>query len=315
MGNHKNRPSFAARARAGYQKLSESMYRALSLLSPAWNSRLRWKKFYGFPLNLKNPVTFNEKIMFLKLRYYNDSPAVKRLAHKALARKFVEDRGLRDILPDCYGVWNAVDDIPWGTLPDRFIVKTALGCGSHVICRDRRAFDTEAAAQTLQRTWSSRDYLLYSELQYRPARYAPQQALCERLLDTEGGAAPDDFKLYCYHGEPRYILYCFDRGSDGHAKFMMFDTDWNYLPRLLKDRYEPVPARPSSLGRMLEIARTLSAGFPFVRVDLYEEHGKPIFGELTFTPSGALDDDYTPEGARMLGEPLDVGSVDREALK
>jgi hypothetical protein len=33
---------------------------------------------------------------------------------------------------------------------------------------------------------------------------------------------------------------------------------------------------------MLEMARTLSKGFPHVRVDLYNVKGKIYFGELTF---------------------------------
>ena len=34
----------------------------------------------------------------------------------------------------------------------------------------------------------------------------------------------------------------------------------------------------------MECAKKLSADFPYVRVDFYEENGHPVFGELTFTP-------------------------------
>ena len=36
---------------------------------------------------------------------------------------------------------------------------------------------------------------------------------------------------------------------------------------------------------MISIASRLSAGFNFVRVDLYNVDGKIYFGELTFTPT------------------------------
>ena len=35
---------------------------------------------------------------------------------------------------------------------------------------------------------------------------------------------------------------------------------------------------------MVTVAETLSTGFPFVRVDLYNVDGKIYFGEMTFYP-------------------------------
>ena len=35
---------------------------------------------------------------------------------------------------------------------------------------------------------------------------------------------------------------------------------------------------------MKEMAAKISSPFPFVRVDFYEVNGKPVFGEMTFTP-------------------------------
>ena len=41
-------------------------------------------------------------------------------------------------------------------------------------------------------------------------------------------------------------------------------------------------AKPENFELMLDVARRLSAPFPQVRVDLYNDHGKVVFGELTF---------------------------------
>ena len=57
---------------------------------------------------------------------------------------------------------------------------------------------------------------------------------------------------------------------------------------------------------MLRDAETLSAPFPFVRVDLYEVEGKVFFGELTFTPAAAMDTGRLPETDRMFGELLQL---------
>ena len=40
---------------------------------------------------------------------------------------------------------------------------------------------------------------------------------------------------------------------------------------------------------MIASAETLAAGFDFVRVDLYEIDGRPLFGEMTFYPGSGLD--------------------------
>ena len=39
---------------------------------------------------------------------------------------------------------------------------------------------------------------------------------------------------------------------------------------------------------MATMARRLSEGFRFVRVDLYEINGTVYFGEMTFTPTGGF---------------------------
>ena len=64
------------------------------------------------------------------------------------------------------------------------------------------------------------------------------------------------------------------------------DMDWvkhqEYLGR--KAVAGPTIVKPDSFETMKEIAQSLSAPHPFVRVDFYEVNGKPVFGEMTFTP-------------------------------
>ena len=42
------------------------------------------------------------------------------------------------------------------------------------------------------------------------------------------------------------------------------------------------PEKPVNYEKMVEIANSLSQGFPHVRVDLYNVDGTIIFGEMTF---------------------------------
>ncbi len=50
-----------------------------------------------------------------------------------------------------------------------------------------------------------------------------------------------------------------------------------------------LPDDVDALKRMIVAAETLSAGSDFLRVDLYEIDGKPLFGEMTFYPGSGLD--------------------------
>lgn len=99
-----------------------------------------------------------------------------------------------------------------------------------------------------------------------------------------------DYKFYCFNGEPR-ILYV-SSGLENHATaHISFVTlDWQQAPFGRADYapYDPLPPQPRNFNLMLEIARKLSAGIPFLRVDLYEINGQVYFSELTFSPCGGM---------------------------
>jgi len=51
-------------------------------------------------------------------------------------------------------------------------------------------------------------------------------------------------------------------------------SEWSLYPPIGKEF-----PRPAYLPEMLEVAKALSAPFPYVRVDLYEQNNRPIFGD------------------------------------
>ena len=294
-----------------YIALSHASYRWMTRISPLWNSRRRFYKVFGFYPRLSRPMWWSEKLLWLKLNCYNGSPLVRRCANKYGVRSYVTEKGCPELLIDCLGLWENENRVPFADLPDAFVLKSTMGCGGHVFCRDKAALDIPAARRRLHASLNDRYYLDYGELQYAPGKDMRPEVIGERLVETGNGRMLSDFKLFCFHGEPSFLLYCYDRDETGHAKYMFFDRDWKPRPELHPcDALDDPPERPACVDDMLRYARILSAPFPFVRVDFYEERGVPRIGELTFTPSACLDAELTPLGQERLGALLDLSRVD-----
>ena len=117
---------------------------------------------------------------------------------------------------------------------------------------------------------------------------------------------PRDYKVYCFNGRPLYILIC-DGRENRRPKFYFFDAEWKFCPITLDGLGVPEDfsiEKPVSLDKMLICSAELAAPFPFVRADFYEVDGKLVFGELTFTPAGALDTRRLTGTDIMFGELL-----------
>ena len=65
-------------------------------------------------------------------------------------------------------------------------------------------------------------------------------------------------------------------------------------------------AKPEQLSEMLAIARKLSQGFHFVRVDLYEINSEIFFSEFTFFSDAGFAPFEPPEWNDALGSWIQV---------
>ena len=285
--------------------LSDIFRSALTILSPKLNTEVVFFFKFHRRINWKNPQTLNEKILKLKLDSYGSDPKIRQCADKYAVRSYVEAKGLRDMLIPLLAAYDRAEDIVWDTLPEAFALKWNFGCGFNLICTDKKKLKQEDAVKTLSR-WSRKKYHLgYSEMQYKGV---PKKLLAEKYLGTADGALPEDYKFYCFNGEPLAILYMTGRGSE-HMQAAFFDLNWNMIGTTGKRNYqsfEATPPAPASLNRMAEAARILSKDFKFVRVDFYDVDGKPFFGEMTFTPAGGFDVSQCRINGQSMGELLKI---------
>lgn len=262
---------------------------------------------YESSVDLQNPTSFFDKMQWLKYNIYNKSSTVAKCYNKYTVREYLKEKGCEQYLNELYGVWDSLDNVPWDTLPDEFVMKVSNGYSNHVFKRKSEEFDVNKAIKTLKKSAAfTRSFFKISGDMF--AYITPQKIICEKLLHSmEGYKVPTDYKFYCFHGEPKYILVLWDRyGSSGKYNEVFVDIDLKDRHELEGEASEQTYEWPSCLKEMIEAARKLSADFPFVRVDFYEENGYPVFGELTFTPYHA----QTQESMTELGALIDMSKME-----
>lgn len=252
-------------------------------------------------VNFREPKTFCEKQQWLKL--YNRRPEYTIMADKFLVREYVRQKiGDQFLVPLVGGPWLSTSDINLATLPEQFVLKVSNGHGVE-ICTDKREFDFERAKTRLNK-FMKRNLFWYSrEWPYKDSKSV---IIAEEFLQED----VIDYKFYCFNGVPTYLFVITGRFSAHDGPYGdMFDMQGNHLK--IRDVDFPnnpfgCPPLPKSFEQMKEIARMLSEGIPFVRIDLYEKNESPVFGEITFFDAGGFSNFDPPEFDLELGRLIDL---------
>lgn len=246
----------------------------------------------GHVPDFDEPQTFNELVQARKLRDRN--PLLPMLADKVSVKDYVARRlGEEWVIPT---LWHGTElpEAPEWPLP--FVLKS-----SHASCqcafvrtgRENWPRIRRKAGQWLRRSYGKLfDEWLYEEI--------PPRLLVEPFIGRSG-SAPVDYKFFVFGGRAEFIQVDTDR-EHAHKRTIM-DHNWQPLPVELqfpRDRRH-IP-RPASLEHMTQAAEALSRGFDFVRVDMYEVEGRPLFGEMTFYPGSGLDRFQPPVFDSLFGE-------------
>lgn len=280
---------------------------------PITLAKIRYFVRFKKCLNLKNPKTLNEKILFLSLK--TDTSLWTRCADKYEVRGYVEEKGLKDILIPFIGVWNKASDIDFSSLPNEFVLKTTHGSGDALIVKDKSKIDWPLACKTFEKELSTRYGAVESGQHYMriTPRILAEELICNDAETAKFSSSLIDYKMWCFNGKCYYIWTCANR--DKHStEVMTYDREWNAHPEysVFNDNYRKgrLLPKPENFERMREIAEKLSEDFPCVRVDLYNINGDIYFGELTFTSLGGLMNFYTDDFLLRAGDLIDLSSVE-----
>ncbi len=271
------------------KSLREFLGYIMMYLNPQWMSdrlhlEMTWLIVKHQHLNLDNPITFNEKIQWLKL--YNRNPEYTIMVDKCRAKHWVADKiGEKYIIPTI-AEYQSVDEIDLDKLPNQFVLKCNHDSGSVVICKDKQSFDLNKAKQKLSRCLATDTSAQFGEWAYRNV---PRKILAEKYMEEEGQIDLMDYKWFCFDGEPRIMYMSRDHAQDARTDF--FDMEFNHLPiRMQAPPSDVLPSKPKEFEEMKHLASILSKNIPQVRVDFYVINAQIYFGEMTFYHCGGMVD-------------------------
>jgi hypothetical protein len=265
------------------QRLRFNILRIFSWIPSKIMLKIQYYIKFNRPLNLSNPSRFSEKIQFYKLFYRNKD--MLRCVDKYLVRSFLKERNVDEYLNKLYLVCNDAEEIDFSVLPEKFVIKTSDGTGGEnvFICRDKSTLDIKSVVSKIN-GWKNRKInIMTHEWAYEGAY--DSKIIIEYYLEDSSSTdnSINDYKFFCFDGEVDCLCIDMDRYSNHKRNF--YDLKWNHLIINSDKLSSDVKLnKPGNFDEMIDLAKRLSKGFPFVRVDLYNVDGKIYFGEMTFYP-------------------------------
>lgn len=180
----------------------------------------------GYPLNLKKPQSFNEKLQWLKL--YDRKSVYTQLVDKIDVKPYVASIIGQEHIIKTLAVWNDVEDIDISGLPNQFVLKCNNGAGNNgvVICKDKSKFDLNAAKKKLSRGMRRDGWIFLKEWPYKNVK---KRFFAEEFVESENESLLD-YKFMVYNGRVENLFVVLERNKSKNPYINFYDRDWNLLP-------------------------------------------------------------------------------------
>ena len=248
--------------------------------------KTRYRLIFRKPLDLNNPVSYSEKLQWLKLYYHR--PEFTAMADKVKVKQYVAERIGEEYVVPLLGVWDKPEHIEWEKLPKKFVLKTNHDGGNYgvVICRNIETFDKKKAIKRLRKSLKRDTFLLGREWPYKNIE---RKVFAEQYIEDDAVDDLPEYKFFCFDGKAKMVNVVTERQSPSGVKFDYFDEHFNHLD--LKNEYPHAakpPKKSESFDLMKSLAEEMSVGIPDVRVDFFEAGGRVYFSEFTFFNGGGL---------------------------
>lgn len=272
--------------------------------------RMMYYLTMGERLNLKHPISFSEKLQWLKL--YNRKPEYTMMVDKVRVKEYVAKIIGEEYIIPTLGVWNNPEEIDFDILPNQFVLKCNHNSGLGMcLCKDKLKINKALVVKKMKKGLKENYYIGKREWPYKNM---PRKILAEVFLSDLNNSELKDYKFFCFNGIAKYCQVIANRSTDETIDF--YDRKWvhqDFIGLLSSAHHAPSAHHvPLNYDKMLQIADKMSSDVksPFVRVDLYNVNGKIYFGEITFFPFSGFGEFRPKDWNRKLGDmiklPIDV---------
>lgn len=266
--------------------------------------KINYEYYSGRKLDYNNPVTFNDKIQWLKVFYHRE--ILHQLVDKYAVRDYVKEKVGSQYLNELYAVYNKPAEVDFEKLPNQFVLKGVHGFHLNLIVKDKNKLSLKKTNYLLNK-WMLKDhYRNGKEWAYKNVK---PRIIAEKYLEEFGKDVVNDYKFFCFNGKPKYILVYMERDLQDLRCY--YDLNWKKLPFTIEKNnlFEGEVEKPVNLNEMIVVAQKLAQDFPFVRVDLYNINSKVLFGEMTFYPNDGRKKYIPNEYNKIIGDYLELPKI------
>ncbi len=257
----------------------------------------QFRYLLGYPLNLRCPKTFNEKLNWLKLN--NRKPIFTKMADKYQAKEIVKKSIGQEYVVPLLGVWTDVNDIDFEKLSYPCVLKATNDSSGAIICKSLDSINVTQIKKRLSRSLKRNWYRKLGEWVYKDIT---PRIIADKYIDDHSGHELTDYKFWCFNGEPK-IMYCTNKAKEIYENFY----DMDFQPLDISHGYErrvPEFEKPEKFELMKSLCEKLLDGLnlPFIRIDFFYVDGYVYFGEFTFYEWGGMNSFTNIELDYKLGE-------------
>ena len=241
---------------------------------------------------LREPVLFNDRLLKLKLDGSLLDPLRQFVTDKEYVKYYVAGVVGKEYTLETFEVLRSETDVESFVVKEApCVIKPTHMSGPVLLCTDAAM----PIDRSLLRRWLRSDY--YRRSREANYRFLERKIIVEEFFCGDRQTVPQDYKIFCFHGQPQLIEVDSDRFVNHTRNF--YDTGWHRLRITVKyPAGASAEAKPRQLETMLEIARQLSKPFASIRVDMYADKDTVKVGELTNCHGGG-GELIRPEGAEL----------------
>lgn len=251
-----------------------------------------YERRMGYRFDINKPRLFTEQLQWYKVFYHGVN--FGKVTDKYLFKSYVKERLGEGYTIPYYGAWYLIQELEqaWETLPEEFVLKANLQSDGRTITiiHNKPSVDFKKLKKqikpwlkmwhTLNNSW---DCYFYNS---KPCILAEEyMSNFENLLY--------DYKFFCFDGN-QYCMYVAENDFGiSQYPIIFYRLDWTRIDVQYGQHQTKKIPKLKHYEEMIKIAKVLSKGFLFVRVDFFDTEQKLYVAELTFAPGGGCTP-YTP---------------------